>query len=75
MVSGANGPGCTVVLTLTQSVSDCSVIEELSGFFTDLNVYANPSSKEFTIENKFNSESELYFYDSQAKLLFSNKYG
>ncbi|HRH11052.1 MAG TPA: hypothetical protein PLU73_06040 [Bacteroidia bacterium] len=27
VVSGGNGPGCTVVLTLTQSASDCSVIE------------------------------------------------
>lgn len=70
---GSNGPGCVKPVLLTQTVSDCTELEESSIDNLAVSVFPNPVTNELSFINNFNSDFEISIYDSQSKLIFSKK--
>jgi len=74
-VYGSNGPGCANMAVLTQAVSDCSGIQQLTNTNPGLKIYPNPFDSKITIVTAGTLKSRVSIFNTLGALIYSATIG
>ncbi len=70
-VTGTDGNGCVNTSIITQSVSTCTGIEQLSILSNEMNIYPNPFNNKVTIVTSVTVDTRLQIYNVLGSLIYS----
>jgi hypothetical protein len=71
-VTGTDAAGCSNKFTLTQNVSECLGLNQLSASLSGVKIYPNPTTGEFTVELTNGSLKTIEVIDVTGRLISTN---
>ncbi len=71
-VTGTDGNGCLNNSTITQNVSPCAGMIEISNTSDEIKIYPNPNAGQFILEIYGNEKNKIEIIDITGKEIYSN---